>query len=153
VVAESAASRAKCSLRAASRNVHKTGIDRFLIQAPSFWVYIANLAVPISAVASEVDLNGSDDDRYLVLYLLGGTGGNEQVRGTARATSGFHFRGLWLGERKAVLIAPAGSGIRAPVAVLAEQAGVALLCARRVAGSLSFARKPRVSSAARFSTR
>src|SRR4029077_1791666 len=30
----------------------------FLIQAPSFWVYIANLAGPISAVASEVDLNG-----------------------------------------------------------------------------------------------
>src|SRR5215813_10974642 len=30
----------------------------FLIQAPSFCVYIANLAGPISAVASEVDLNG-----------------------------------------------------------------------------------------------
>src|SRR5262245_16219773 len=30
----------------------------FLIQAPSFCVYIANLAVPISAVASELDLNG-----------------------------------------------------------------------------------------------
>src|SRR5438093_12321337 len=30
----------------------------FLIQAPSFWVYIANLAVPISAVASVLGLNG-----------------------------------------------------------------------------------------------
>ena len=30
----------------------------FLIQAPSFLVFIPNLAVPISAVASEVDLNG-----------------------------------------------------------------------------------------------
>src|SRR5262249_28403151 len=29
-----------------------------LIQAPSFWVYIGNLAEPISAVASELVLNG-----------------------------------------------------------------------------------------------
>jgi hypothetical protein len=36
----------------------RTSSATFLIQAPSFCVYIANLALPISAVASELVLNG-----------------------------------------------------------------------------------------------
>src|SRR5262249_8198406 len=66
----------------------------------------------------------SDDDRYLVLDLVGGTGGNEQVRGTAPAAGGFQFRGLRFGERKADLVAAGRGGIRAPVCVLAEQSGL-----------------------------
>src|SRR5262249_20853379 len=60
------------------------------------------------------------DDRYLVFYLVGGPGGNEQVRGTARTTRGLHCRGLRLGKREAELVAAGRGGIRAPVGVFAE---------------------------------
>ena len=58
----------------------------FLIQAPSFCVYMAKLAGPISALASDVRLERiADDDRDLVLHLLGGPGGDEDVGWVALA--------------------------------------------------------------------
>src|SRR2546429_2166740 len=50
----------------------------FLIQAPSFWVYMANLAVPISAGASELVLDGEPVVTDTPVFpLSAGRGGTE----------------------------------------------------------------------------
>src|SRR5262249_60174624 len=60
----------------------------FLIQAPSFWVYIANLALPISAVASEFVLNGEPMMTGTSFFTFSaGRGGGEKQQGHALGPS------------------------------------------------------------------
>src|SRR5262249_29142307 len=66
----------------------------------------------------------ADDHRHLVLHLLGGTGGDENVGGIALAPFRLGLRRLRLGERKADLVAAGRGGIGAPIAVVAEQGGL-----------------------------
>src|SRR5262249_27952615 len=66
----------------------------------------------------------ADDDGHLVLHLLGGTGGHEDVGRIALAPLWLGLGGLRLGEREADLCAAGRGGIRAPIAVLAEQGGL-----------------------------
>src|SRR5262249_38073880 len=85
----------------------------------------------------------ADDDRHLVLHLVGGAGGHEDVGGIALAPFRLGLRRLRLGERKADLVAAGRGGIRAPVAVLAEQGGLRIArgCRRRRRGRGRFGRR------------
>src|SRR5262249_61278182 len=71
----------------------------FLIQAPSFWVYIANLAVPISAVASGLVFNGKPMMTGTSFFTLSAGGGGSRKQGwagggaRARRRFGFGFAG------------------------------------------------------------
>src|SRR5262249_11998634 len=73
----------------------------------------------------------ADDDRHLVLHFFGRAGGDEDVGRIALAPFRLGLRRLRLGEREADLVAAGRGGIRAPVAVLAEQGGLRIACCRR----------------------
>src|SRR5215468_9431285 len=86
----------------------------FLIQAPSFWVYIANLAVPISAVASELDLNGypmMTDTSFLTLSA--GRVETNRYEGPRGRPSGSVFVVFGLASAKQTLLPP-GEAVYAP---------------------------------------
>src|SRR5262249_10955317 len=85
----------------------------------------------------------ADDDRHLVLHLVGGAGGDEDVGRIALAPFRLGLRRLRLGEREADLVAAGRGGIRAPVPVLAEQGGLRIArgCRRRRRGRGRFGRR------------
>src|ERR1700756_1875373 len=86
----------------------------FLIQAPSFWVYIANLAVPISAVASELDLNGypmMTDTSFLTLSA--GRVETNRYEGPRGRPAGSNFVVFGLASAKQTLLPP-GEAVYAP---------------------------------------
>src|SRR5215470_13515129 len=86
----------------------------FLIQAPSFWVYITNLAVPISAVASEVDLNGypmMTDTSFLTLSA--GRVETNRYEGPRGRPAGSNFVVFGLARAKQTLLPP-GEAVYAP---------------------------------------
>src|SRR5215468_12303338 len=88
--------------------------SRFLIQAPSFWVYIANLAVPISAVASELDLNGypmMTDTSFLTLSA--GRVETNRYEGPRGRPAGSIFVVFGLARAKQTLLPP-GEAVYAP---------------------------------------
>src|SRR5207249_8716353 len=85
----------------------------------------------------------TDDDRYLVLHLVGGASGHEDVGRIALARFRLGLRRLRFGEREADLVATGRGGIRAPVPVLAEQGGLRIArgCRRRRRGRGRFGRR------------
>src|SRR5207248_11463661 len=86
----------------------------FLIQAPSFWVYIANLAVPISAVASELDLNGypmMTDTSFLTVSA--GRVEMNRYEGPRGRPAGSNFVVFGLASAKQTLLPP-GEAVYAP---------------------------------------
>src|SRR5262249_14136223 len=98
--------------------------SRFLIQAPSFWVYIANLAVPISAVASEVDLNGypmMTDTSFLTLSA--GRVETNRYEGPRGRPAGSNFVVFGLASAKQTLLPPGEAGYAPQSADLPSRGG------------------------------